>query len=169
MQATAAFGFGEAYHNYVRPLQSEQFDRFYLEGIPASVLYGVANAPRSRAAVDVIFEDMRSSLEPSECIFEFLRIMNDSAAFPRPFRWMQRILVRAAVDLIPAPIRDRLALTQKFGLAPWQRPAANLAGSMADRIVLPHAPAAQACLRLGYPVTHLYDEVQGKTDAQVIP
>jgi uncharacterized protein (DUF2236 family) len=160
VQATAAFGFGEAYHRYVRPLSAGQRDRFYLEGVPVSQKYGVVAAPRSRLEAEELFHAMHRQLEPSECIFEFLRIMDESAAFPGALRPLQRLLVRAAVDLVPDPIRARLGLSRGFGLSAWQRPVAKLAGGLAERIVLPQSPAAQACLRLGYPVARLYDPLR---------
>jgi uncharacterized protein (DUF2236 family) len=158
VQTTAAFGFGEAFHHYVRPLTAEQCDRFYLEGVPVSLKYGVVDAPRSRHEVENLFAQMLTRLEPSECLFEFLQIMSRSDAFPRQLRPLQRLLVRAAVDLVPWPIRRRLGLTSEFGLRAWQRPVATVAGALVDRIVLPRGPAAQACLRLGYPLSRLYDQ-----------
>jgi uncharacterized protein (DUF2236 family) len=158
VQTTAAFGFGEAFHRYVRPLTADQFDRFYLEGVPVSLKYGVVDAPRSRREIEEQFAQMLSRLEPSERLFEFLQIMSHSDAFPRLLRPLQKVLVRAAVDLLPWAIRQRLGLTSAFGLRTWQRPIAAMAGALVDRIVLPRGPAAQACLRLGYPVSRLYDQ-----------
>jgi uncharacterized protein (DUF2236 family) len=158
VQTTAAFGFGEAFHRYVRPLTADQFDRFQLEGVPVSLKYGVVDAPRSRREIEEQFAQMLSRLEPSERLFEFLQIMSHSDAFPRLLRPLQRVLVRAAVDLLPWAIRQRLGLTSAFGLRTWQRPIAAMAGALVDRIVLPRGPAAQACLRLGYPVSRLYDQ-----------
>jgi uncharacterized protein (DUF2236 family) len=163
VQATAAFGFGEAYHRYVRPLTPGQLDRFYLEGVPVSQKYGVVGAPRSRPEIEQLFRAMLARLEPSEGVFEFLRIMNESAAFPAVLRPLQRLLVRAAVDLVPEPIRARLGLTASCGLSIWQRPVAKLAGGLVDKIILPQSPAVQACLRLGYPVARLYDEMREGT------
>jgi uncharacterized protein (DUF2236 family) len=110
---------------------------------------------------------MRGQLQPSTSIFEFLHIMDESPALPRPLRSLQRLLVRAAVDLVTGSIRQILGLSAKFGLASWQRQIAGLAGLAADRIVLPHSPAAQACVRLGYPVARLYDDLSDA--AQVNP
>jgi len=168
VQATAAFGFVNAYHRLVQPLTLSQFDRFYAEGEPASLLYGAVGAPRSRAEMDRCIESMSGELHPSECIFQFLRIMHESAALPRPLRSLQRLLVRAAVDLVPDALRLRLGLTAEFGLSAWQRPIARLAGLVADRTVLPRSPAAQACERLGYPVAQLYDGSL-ETSLQVTP
>jgi uncharacterized protein (DUF2236 family) len=131
VQATAAFGFAEAYSRYV-------------------------GTPRSDAQRRALFDSMRDRLEPSAVIFQFLEIMRETPAFPRPLLWMQRILVRAAVEIIPDRIRERLGLTEYYGLRPRERWIVKLAGGMSDRIVLAESPAAQSCLRLGLPVTHLY-------------
>jgi uncharacterized protein (DUF2236 family) len=157
VQATAAFGFSNAYHRFVRPLTPEQLDRFYLEGAPVAELYGAVGAPCSRADMQQVFDGMRGHLQASPCIFQFLSIMNRAPALPRPLRGLQRLLVRAAVELLPIVIREQLGLSADYGLAAWQWRLARMAGALADKILLPGSPAAQACLRLGYPVTHLYD------------
>jgi len=156
VHATAAFGFAEAYNRYVNPLSEVEFDALYHEGTPASRLYGALDAPRSKAELQALFDSMRGRLEPSPVIFEFMQIMRETPAFPRPFHLMQRMLVRAAVEMIPDWIRDCLGLTASFGLRRGQGWIVGLAGALSDRIVLSESPAAQSCLRLGLPLTHLY-------------
>jgi uncharacterized protein (DUF2236 family) len=156
VQATAAFGFAEAYHRYVNPLSPAEIDALYREGAPASRLYGALDAPRSAAELQVLFDSMRGRLEPSPVIFEFLHIMREAPTFPGPLLWMQAMLVRAAVEMIPDWIRERLGLTAFYGLRPRERWMVKLAGALSDRIILPESPAAQSCLRLGLPITHLY-------------
>jgi uncharacterized protein (DUF2236 family) len=156
VQATAAFGFAAAYSRYVDPLSLTEFDALYREGAPASSLYGAHDAPQSNAELQSLFDSMRNRLEPSPVIFQFMEIMNETSAFPRPLQWMQRMLVRAAVDLIPEWIRECLGLTSYHGLRPREEWIVKLAGSMADRIVLGGSPAAQSCCRLGLPIAHLY-------------
>jgi uncharacterized protein (DUF2236 family) len=156
VQATAAFGFAEAYSRYVDPLSEEELDALYREGAPVSRLYGALGAPRSDAQRRALFDSMRGRLEPSPIIFQFLEIMRETPAFPRPLLWMQRMLVRAAVEMIPDWMRECLGLTERYGLRRRERWMVRLAGGMADRIVLAESPAAQSCLRLGLPVTHLY-------------
>ncbi len=157
VHATAAFGFGEAYSRYVEPLGAPQRDAFYREGTHAARLYGALDAPRSSREVEALFESMRGRLEPSPAIFQFLKIMRDTAAFPGPLRWMQSTLVRAAVELIPGWIRGRLGLTAQHGLRKGEGPIVRWAGSVSNRIVLSASPAIQSCLRLGLPATHLYE------------
>jgi len=156
VQATAAFGFAEAYNRYVDPLNPAEIDALYREGAPASRLYGALGAPRSGAELQRLFDSMRDRLEPSPVVFEFLHIMRETPALPRPLRWMQGMLVRAAVEMIPDWIRERLGLAACHGLRPPERWIVKLAGALSDRIVLPESPAAQSCLRLGLPITHLY-------------
>jgi uncharacterized protein (DUF2236 family) len=156
VQATAAFGFAEAYSRYVHPLRSAEHDALYREGAPASRLYGALGTPRSGDEMRALFQSMRSRLEPSPVVFQFLQIMCDTPAFPWTLRWMQRILVHAAVELIPDWVRERLGLDARYELRPYQRHAVRLAGAVADRIVLSDGPAVQSCLRLGLPMTYLY-------------
>jgi uncharacterized protein (DUF2236 family) len=156
VQATASFGFAEAYSRYVHPLSELEFDAVYREGAPVSQLYGALDAPRSNAQRRALFYSMRSRLEPSPVIFQFLEIMRETPAFPGPLLWMQRMLVRAAVDVIPDRVRECLGLTDYYGLRARERWIVRLAGAASDRIVLAQSPAAQSCLRLGLPVTHLY-------------
>jgi uncharacterized protein (DUF2236 family) len=153
---TAAYGFAQAYSHFVTPLTANAFDALYREAAPTAELYGAANAPASSAAASTFFAAMAPRLEPSSIIFEFLQIMRTAPAFPEPLRWMQPVLVRAAVDILPQWLRDRLGLGENYGLRMHERPVARLAGALADRIVLPGSPASQACVRLGLPITYLY-------------
>lgn len=99
---------------------------------------------------------MRCRLETSPIIFEFLEIMRRAPIVPWPLRPVQRLLIRAAVDLTPGWVRDRLGLTPAFGLRPWEVPLVRGLGWLADRVVLPGTPAVQSCRRLGLPAGYLY-------------
>jgi uncharacterized protein (DUF2236 family) len=156
VQATAAFGFAEAYSRYVRPLNREEFDVLYSEGGSASKLYGAIEAPTSNAELQTLFGSMQGRLKPSPIIFEFLHIMRTTPGFPIPLCWMQGMLVRAAVEIIPDWIRECLGLTRHYGLGAAERWIVELAGSLADRVILSAGPAAQSCVRLGLPAAHLY-------------
>src|ERR1700722_5671460 len=156
VHTTAAFGIAEAYHRYVEPLSRAELDSMYREGVPVALLYGAPDSPCSDAERRALFESMRRRLEPSPIVFQFLQIMRETPALPRPLRWLQRTLVGAAVEIIPDWIRDLLGLTESYGLRQGERWMARLAGAASNRIVLRESPAAQACVRLGLPATHLY-------------
>lgn len=156
VQATAAFGFSEACHRYVRTLSPEELDRYHEEGAPAARLYGALDAPASKAELIALFESKRSRLEPSPIVFEFLDIIRTAPVFPRPLRPVQHLLVRAAVEMVPGWVRERLGLSAGYGLSPWQRALVRRAGSLSDRILLRSSPAVQSCRRLGLPDDYLY-------------
>lgn len=157
VHATAAFGFAEAYSRYVEPLGSRELDSFYREGAPAARLYGASHAPVSLAEAGALCESMRGRLEASPIVFRFLQIMRETPALPSALLWMQPILVRAAIDLVPTWIRDCLGLGEEYGLRRHERWLVRSTGTLADRIVLKESPAAQSCLRLGLPLNYLYD------------
>lgn len=156
VQATASFGFGEAYSRYVATLAAEELDALHREGAPASRLYGALDSPASAAEMRTLFDSMRGTLEPSDILFEFLEIMSRKAAFPPPLRLMQRVVVRAAVELVPDWIRERLGLTARFGLRPGEHLLVRAAGALADRILLPDSPPSLSCQRLGLPKAYLH-------------
>lgn len=149
VQATASYGFMEAYHRFVRPLTDAERDRFYAEAAPAARLYGATGAPTSVAGLEACFEAMRPKLERSEIVFEFLAIMRRTAILPGPLRAAQGLFIRAAVALLPPWTRETLGLGRAWDLRPWETGLVRAAGAMAERMVLPSSPREQARRRLG--------------------
>jgi len=156
VQATASFGFSEAYCRYVRKLSPQERDQFYAEAAPAAQLYGSKRAPGSAAEMAALFEATRGGLEASPIIFEFLDIMNRAPIFPTPLRPLKRMLVRAAVSTTPDWLRERLGLGPEHGLRFADARLVTLAGQFADLVMLRSSPAVQACRRLGLPDDPLY-------------
>lgn len=156
VHATAAFGFLQAYHTYVRPLSVADRDRFYSEGPPVARLYGVKDAPAAEAEMEALLEAMLPQLEPSEIIFDFLRIMRRAPVLPPPFGFTNRVALRAAAMLVPPEIRRVLGLGRRYNLPPGATPLLRATGSFADRVLLENSPATQACARLGLPRDFLY-------------
>jgi uncharacterized protein (DUF2236 family) len=160
VQATAAFGFLEAYTAYVRPLTPKQRDSFYAEGRPAAELYGSVGAPASEAELRALFEAMGPRLEASPVVAEFLAIMRSAPLLPRPIRFPQRTLVRAAVAILPDWVRERLRLGKRWNLRPLERRLVRQAAKTADRLRLQVSPWEQACVRLGLPADYLHKRHQ---------
>ena len=154
VQATASFGFLEAYRRFVRTLSPAECDRFYAEGAPAAALYGATGAPRSSLEIEALFARMRSKLERSDIVLEFLSILG--AAPILPVRSLQSLCIRAAVEITPDWARDILGLAKSYGLPPGGEITLRALGAAADRLALYNAPPAQACVRLGLPGDYLY-------------
>ncbi len=154
VQSTAAYGFLQAYHTYVRSLSDWQRDRYYAEGTLTATLYG-ASAPASEAAVERRFEAMSNRLERSDILFEFLAIMRSAPILPLPLRPVQPLLIRAAVDLTPRRLQPIVGLAGR-GLNAWEARVVQRMGALADRLVLEANPAVQACRRMRLPADYLY-------------
>ncbi len=152
VQATASFGFLQAYCAYVHPLGQAARDSFYAEGVPAAELYGAIGAPRCEAAVEAQLEAMRPRLERSHVLLEFLRIMRQAPILPAPLRPLQSVLVRAAIAILPSWFHHRVGLG---GSAP-ERPFVRLLGRAAGKLRLDNSPPVQACIRLGLAPDHLW-------------
>ena len=150
VHATAAFGFLEAYHAYVRPVSSVDRDRFYAEGAPVSQLYGAESAPASEEELRVLFSEMQPRLEQSEIIFEFLDIIRDLPLLPSPLRPMNHLFVRASIQILPPEIRETLGL-QSEGLPMGTAQMIRVLGKLAGRLDLSTSPANQARRRVTAP------------------
>ena len=156
VHATAAFSFFEAYSRYVRPQSRAHFDLYCRESAPVAALYGALNAPSSESEMATLFDAKRDDLESSAVVFEFLEIMRTIPIFPPLLRPLQRVLVRAAVDVLPPWVRRRLELGRGWDMTWGEIALVKLIGTLADRILIQSSPAVQACTRLGLPENYLY-------------
>ena len=156
VQATASFGFLEAYHAYVRPLSAADRDRFYAEAAPVAALYGAVGAPASVAEWQAHLAAMLPKLERHAIVLEFLELMRKTAILPAPLRGLQGALIRAAVAITPAEVRTVVGLGREWDLGPVEGRMVRLAGAAADRLPLQGTPAVEACLRMGLAGDYLY-------------
>ncbi|HET7411300.1 MAG TPA: oxygenase MpaB family protein [Pararhizobium sp.] len=161
VQATAGFGFMEAWHRFVRPLDRGERDRLLREAQPAARLYGAIGAPSSQAALDDLFDDHRGTLVASPIVGEFLQIMRKVPAFPGPAHPLQRMLLKAAIDILPGWVRRRIGLDGEQKLTIGEGLTVRAAAATMERLVLPSLPAVQACRRLGLPDDYLYRGARG--------
>ncbi len=156
VHATAVYGFMEAYHRFVKPLSQEQRDAFVSEGAPVALLYGATEPPASEAELHALFDAMTPRLERSEIIFEFLQIMRGLQLVPGPFRFINSLMVRAAIEILPPPVRETLGLSPRDGLPPGAAGAIRLFGSLVEGLKLESSPAIRSCVRLGIPPDQLF-------------
>lgn len=152
VQVTAAWGFLEAYHAYAGEVRAGDRDRFYAEGQAGAALYGVESPPASAAAVAAVFARVAPQLEPSPILHDLLAILRTAAILPGPMRWLQPIAVRAAVDLVPPPLRTRLGLDGYPRLRSAERLLLRSLARLADRVELPSSARAQAARRIEQPI-----------------
>lgn len=155
VQATAAYAFTQSYRAYVRPVSAGDRDRYYAEGLEGAALYGVRDGPKSEADINAMIADMRPRLEASPILHELLDLVAGALILPAPFRPIQHMVVRAAVDLLQPELRAQLGLARRPSLRPHERLMLRAFAQVADRATFPGSPAAQACIRLGLPADAL--------------
>jgi len=157
VQATASYGFLQAYRLYVAPVSSDEADTYYAEGCEAARLYGVAAPPACERELHDLFDHMLPRLEPSGIVTEFLGIVRTMPALPGPLRLAQGTLARAAVQCVPPAVRERLGLAGREWRPPaWQAALLRRVSRAASRRALATHPAVLACRRLGLPDDLLY-------------
>ncbi len=147
VQATAVFGFTEAYHRFVRTLSAQEKDAAFLESAASARLYGATGIPRSWAEWEALLAATAPGLEGSGILADFLRIMADAPILPAPLRPLQRLLVRAAVEIVPEPVRS-LPQLQGRGLRFGEAALVRTLARTSTLVPLGDTPQAQAARRL---------------------
>ncbi len=147
VQATAAYGFLNAYQRYVEPAMSVvDQDRYYAELAETGALFGATGAPRSAAKMDAMLEDWTQSLEPHPILDEFLTLIARVSPFGPAGRPGQPLIVHAAIGLLPDELRKALRLPDKPLLRGLSKPVLRSAGVFAS--ALPGNAPAQARARM---------------------
>jgi uncharacterized protein (DUF2236 family) len=157
VQATAAFGFLEAYSCYARTLGTAERDLYYFRS--RSPRRPVRSDGRSRLAGGSL-GPLPPNASQTGAVRHPARIprhhATDAQRSPAAGRPAQAMLVRAAVDILPHGIADLLRLGPEWRLRSWERPLVKTLARSADRLLLRSSPAVQSCLRLGLAEDHLY-------------
>jgi uncharacterized protein (DUF2236 family) len=157
VQCTVDYGFLEAYATFCRPLTERQRNQFYQETLPAARLFLATGAPRSLTEQHEQFEAMRPHLEAHPIVFEFLDIMQRTAAIPLPLRSLQWMMVRAGIHILPGWLIQRLGLdAQRWRLRGWEERLVRGLGTMLERVPIPGSPPVLASRRMGLPGNFLY-------------
>ena len=147
VQATATFGFTEAYHRYARRLSALEKDAAFAEAQPAARLYGATGAPRSWSQWEAMLARSAPGLEGSAILADFIRIMGEAPILPARLRPLQRLLVRAAIEITPEPVRS-LPQLRGHGLRLGEATLVRALARGAGLLPLGDTPPAQATRRL---------------------
>jgi len=147
VHATATFGFTQAYHAYVHALSAREKDAAFIEGQPSAGLYGATGAPRDWAGWEALLRATAPGLEGSTILADFMRIMSGAAILPAPLRPLQRLLVRAAVEITPEPVRS-LPQLRGLGLRFGEATIVRALARTAALLPLGDTPPVQAARRL---------------------
>jgi len=152
---TAAYGFLNAYLRYVNPhLSRADQDRYYAESTKACAYYGTNSVPNSVAEVDRYIEEMRPNLLHHEILEEFLGLASNVPIVSVSALPAQRLLVQAAIDLLPCWMRKLLRLEKGQRLRIAMRPFTRAAVALVGHTIRNGAPQ-RACLRMGLSASRL--------------
>lgn len=154
VHATATWGFIEAYRRFCAPLSGADTDRYYAESASIGALFGAPASPRSNDERQAVFAAMRPNLIASPIVFEFLNIVRTAKITPLPA--LQRLAVRAAIEITPPWARAILGLDPQLGLKPGHETLLRAFAAAGERIAIPQAPPTQACVRMGLKADYLY-------------
>lgn len=155
VQATASYGFVEAYSHFVEPLSDAERSRAFQEARAAARLYGATGAPGSLGDWRAMLAEFTPTLQPSGVLEEFLAVMKTADLQTGAPKALQDVLVRAAFEIIPGDLRRTLGLETRR-ISSVEHAAVKLAARAAERIPSRNAPPVQACLRLGLDPDYLY-------------
>jgi uncharacterized protein (DUF2236 family) len=148
VQATAAYGFLEAFARFGPGLTEPEWDNALLEAVPVAKAYGVPNPPERKKDVDRLLAEWTPRLGPSDIQDQFLAKMRVAAVLPRPFTSLQPLFIRAAVDMLPEAIREQLGLSG-HGLSAAQRRLLRAAVGASLKVHLGNHPRTLAERRIG--------------------
>lgn len=152
VQATASFGFAESYSRLLENYGDSEKDAFYAESLASSGHYGVENGSHSIADLQALFSHFEDLLEPSEILQDFISITKK--ALPGPNRFTG-LFVRAAVDLLPESLIDKLELqAHRSSHRSWNM--VKRLARIAERTARPGSPPVLACRRMSLPARWLY-------------
>ncbi|WP_267395941.1 MULTISPECIES: oxygenase MpaB family protein [unclassified Sphingomonas] len=147
VQATASFGFVEAYSRFAEPLSPAEKSTAFAEAAPAALLYGATGAPRSWPEWEALLARTAPTLTGTPVLTDFLDIMTQAPILPAPLRWLQRLLVRAAVEMTPPPVRTLRQLDGR-GLRRGEERLVRLLGGAARHLPMGALPPGQAARRV---------------------
>jgi uncharacterized protein (DUF2236 family) len=148
VQATAVFGFTEAFHRYATRLRDAEKSAAFAEGTTSARMYGAKHTPQDWAQWELLLRHTAAQLEGHAILAEFLQIMTQAPLMPVWLRPLQRLLLCAAVDITPEPVRS-LPQLEGYRLGRTGRVLVRGLARMAGALPIPQWPATLAAQRMG--------------------
>lgn len=149
VHVTAAWGFLNAFVRYVDPgLSRADQDRYYAAGEVVGKGFGAPWVPTSVTQVEEYMRAMTPKLYANDTVQEFLTLTANARVMGSFGQPLQRLLVQAAIDLLPADLQKACGVSSKAPakIRPYVRALAMAAG-FAQRFN--DGPPQQACRRMG--------------------
>lgn len=147
VQATATFGFTEAYSAYVRPLSKAEKGQAFLEAQETGALYGCTAVPKSWQEWETLLNNTVTTLEGSDIVAEFVEVMATADILPPPLKPLQKIMIKAAVE-ISHPRIKALPQLQGYRLNLAEKVLLKTVANAMKRFPLKGLPPEQARKRL---------------------
>jgi uncharacterized protein (DUF2236 family) len=98
---------------------------------------------------------MRPNLRNHEILEEFLNLVSNVPILSAAALPAQRLLVQAAIDVLPSWARELLRLEEAQPLRVAMRPLVRAMVGLASQVIR-DGPPQQACLRMGLSASHLF-------------
>ncbi len=154
---TASYGFLQAYRRYLQPRMSRaDMDRYWAQSAEATQIYGQFDMPRTAEEARAYMQSMQPHLSDAPAVRAFLSVMQNTPAFHRFTLPVQRMLIDASIDLLPAWSREIMQLTSGQARRRAQRPLVRAVVRATDRL-LRDGPAFEACRRVGVSPVILFE------------
>ena len=158
--ATAAYGFFAAYDRFFIAVPDTDQKRFLEESAHVGALYGASDPVLSPKGFELLLEERFPKFESHPIVFEFLDIMCRGKAAPWAPKRLQRMLVHAAVSIVPKEVKTVLKLGTQFDLSRLDEMAVRSMAAVAGRVPDPTHPAARASQRYGLPWNFVWMSAQ---------
>lgn len=147
VQATATFGFTEAYSAYVRPLSKAEKGQAFLEAQATGALYGCTQVPKSWQEWETLLENTVNTLEGSDILADFVHVMHTADILPAPLKPLQKLMIKAAVDISHPKIKN-LPQLKNYHLNMAERALLKILARLIKRFPVKGLPPEEAKKRL---------------------
>ena len=151
VQATANYGYLNAYARFVKDVSEEDRKRFYRDDYPVGACYGVVNPLNSDADFFTMLDKLFPGFEPHEENVDFMNMLVSSRTGNTIPQFAKRAFVRASVSLVTQKVRDRIGLGKEYDMTVWDKILVRTLAFVAEHVPAKDNPARLAAIRLGLP------------------